>query len=499
MLQAFFEDVQPSCRHLFDGLAVASNKKIMEHQGCYPVIHLTFKDIKGRDLESNLEAIKLQISEEFRRHANIRSALGEYETEEFDAIAKGTASSVEFEQSLRRLSDYLYRYSGRRVIALLDEYDMPLHAAEEHGYRDQLMPFMRNLLSGLLKDNDSRLEKGILTGILRVAKESIFSGLNNLTVYSLLGTRFVDKFGLTEDDVRLALQTYGQTDKLEDVRKWYNGYRIGGLEITNPWSMIHFLHEGRLGDYWINTSDNALIRDLVAEHGDADMERDVAQLLMGGTITCDVQENITFQDLPSNRDALWSFLFFTGYLTLAAEDEKSATFGRTLCIPNMEVRSFFKKLFVLTNRVPNSRTQAKLVREALLGADIGSLEHGLRELTAGVLSYHDLGGEAERVYHAFVLGLLLMLEDDFEVTSNRESGSGRYDIMLAPRRSGQPGFIIEIKQTGKQDADTLLAVALEQIDQRDYAQQLRQREAMPMFGIAMVFRQKKVWVKARRI
>jgi len=496
MLKAFFEKSERSRRGLFTDLAIQSEPEIMAHQGRFPVIHLTFKDVKAASFQACLEALKHQIANEFARHGDISKTLAEHERADYEAIIDRTADESTYAFSLQRLSRYLYRHHGTRVIALIDEYDMPLHSAEEHGYTDQLMPFVRNLLSALLKDNDAVLEKGILTGILRIAKESIFSGLKNLRVVSLLNKRFADKLGLTQGEVDHALAIYGLGQHRNRVREWYNGYRIGGHELHNPWSIIGFLESGEFGPYWINTSDNKLIRDHLLDQSGSDLEAEIAELLAGGTVPCHLRENLTLRELSRDRDVLWIFLFFFFFNDTATTETESG--DHLLCIPNREVRSFFKEMFSLNTRVPAARAYLEDIRAALRANELETFEKRLQELTVRVLSFHDLAGNAEGTYHGFLIGLLLSLEDDYAITSNREAGFGRYDIAMCPHNQGLPGLILEVKRAQKGKRGSLDA-ALSQIRERDYARDLIDRGIDPIYAVAILFEGKRVQIKAQSL
>jgi hypothetical protein len=336
----------------------------------------------------------------------------------------------------------------------------------------------------------------VLTGILRVARESIFSGLNNVTVYSLLGRKFSDKFGLTEDEVVAALEQYGLAEHKEDVQHWYNGYRMMGREVYNPWSILQFLEMHQLQPYWINTSDNAIIEELIMKNA-VELQQDVLDLMEYGSVNCKLDEHISFNRLEGNANDVWNFLFFTGYLTLAERYDPQKV--SRLCLPNEEIRSYFKDLFAFPKRAPRLFSLLPELQHALKTGNGEAAGASLSRITETALSYYDLSGEKENAYHTFVLGLLLSLEDEYRITSNRESGFGRYDIMLEPRDPGAAGYVVEIKRISEGEPDTHLQEAITQIREKDYMSNLRERGVTKVLAMAVVFQGKQVWTQTVKL
>jgi len=513
MLKHFFEqdgsqqtgDAEKGDRpDLFDELWVAedASDEVRAHRGAHPVVLLTFKDVKARTFDRCVADVATLVARECERHAAALSSvsLTKRERKRFDELLSGSPDLGVLGSALRDLMQWLGAASGRPVVLLIDEYDTPIHAGYVHGYYDEVVELFRNLLSGGLKDN-SHLFKGVLTGILRVAEESIFSGLNNLGVYSILGARFATQFGFTEPEVDALASELDAEDALDELRAWYNGYLFGGEVIYNPWSIVRYLDEPTVGPqpYWVQTSSDDLVRDLLTQGG-AEVASDVEALVRGESIRKLIVENIALRDLHSDPDAVWSLLLFSGYLNAMDVELEQGQRMANLCIPNREVRHTYTSIFArwLRKRLSGHERVARLGR-ALVAGDAETAEHLLGDLMREALSYHDLGGaEPERVYHAFVVGLLVHMEADYDVRSNRESGFGRCDVMLIPRQKGEPGCVLELKSIGvkrDEDVEAALESALAQIRDRDYASEVRARGADTVHEIAAVFDGKHVWTR----
>jgi len=388
------------------------------------------------------------------------------------------------------------------VILLIDEYDTPIQAGYVNGYYAEVVGFMRNFFSAGLKDNPN-LEKGVLTGIMRVAKESIFSGLNNLSVFSLLSRSFADKFGLTESEVKRMLQDYQIEDRYQDVNKWYNGYNFGETIIYNPWSIINYLNNLSDGfkPYWLHTSDNAVVEKLLTRGG-KELKRELESLLAGESVEKPIEENIVFREVERKENVLWSFLLFGGYLKYEAKRPDDFDPAKLLCrlvIPNQEVRSTYIDVVQqwFANRIENDKLKTML--RALTGGDLETFEELLAELVENSFSFWDAGGrDAEKVYQAFVIGLLVWLSRDYEVKSNQESGLGRYDVMLIPKNQRAAGIIIEFKKVNTKRGETkesAFAKAFQQIEEKKYAGALMSRGIQQIRKLAIVFKGKQVWVQ----
>lgn len=504
MLRCFFEKTGEDSSPLFAGLAIERSETARPHFQRYPVVLLSFKDVKAATWDQCFAALADVLAGAYRDHGYLLASgsLEPYEAEAFNALLSGRATEVQCWRALAELCRHLHRHHGERVVLLIDEYDTPIHAGYTGGYYDQAVTFFRNLLSSALKDNP-HLFKGVLSGILRVAKESVFSGLNNLAVYSILRTDFSEHFGFTEEDVASLVAETGEPGLLEGLRAWYDGYRFGGRVIYNPWSVLSFLDSAdrELRPYWASTGSTEIVRDLLIT-GPEGLRAELDVLLRGGEIEAPIEEPIAMRDLMATSDAIWSFLLFSGYLT--ATEVRTTELGRTrarLRIPNREILGALAGLVEswLKSQVGGS-VELERMLAALLGGDARLLERYLSRIVEASLSYHDLGGDnPERVFHAFVVGLLVSLGPRYEVRSNRESGYGRYDVMVLPRAAGQPGVVIELKAIDAEAGETreqALEAALRQIREKDYAAELRERGAQPIHTLAVAFDGKRAWARA---
>ena len=504
-LQAFVERGDEDREPLFGDLAIWNDPAARQHLARYPIVFMTFKDVKLTTWEECLESLGGIIARAFDAHRDVRAALGGIDAGTFDAVLERRASPVRLMESLGFLSELLHRHHGERVVLLIDEYDTPIHAGYVHGYYDRAIEFFRNFLSGGLKDN-AHLFKGVLTGILRVAKESVFSGLNNLRVFSLLHPAFGSAFGFTEPEVADLLARAGVADRSEEVQRWYNGYVFGRTVVYNPWSVLSFLADAPLGlgpqPYWLSTSSNDLIRDMLVRHA-ARMQPQLEALLAGQRVVRPIDENVAFQELAYDADAIWSLLVLSGYLK-AEEHAPASALGPAsyaLSIPNVEVRQVYASTFQQWMKVRLREGGGDLERltRALLAGDAGTFQDQLQAFATNVLSYHDTALPApEKLYHGFILGLLTVLEPHHLVRSNRESGQGRPDVQVRPAVPGNPGVLLELKvaRPGNTTLDEALAQGLAQIAQRGYAAELRAAGAQPIHALAVAFDGKTVRVQA---
>ncbi|MCP4690111.1 MAG: AAA family ATPase, partial [Desulfobacterales bacterium] len=448
MLRYFFEkndedfavDPGGDSAGLFNGTAIRDDKLFHLYQGNYPVIYMTFKGLKERSWEWFLPRAMNMIRDEFRRHEKIldSKALSEMEKKHYRTFLENEAAPPDYADALRYLSMWLHKFYEKRVVILIDEYDAPLHAGYTKKYYEDVVDFMRNLLTGGLKDN-VHLFKGVLTGILRVAKESIFSDLNNPGVYTLLSPRFSRHFGFTEQEVQSMLESFDMGDLHGKASRWYNGYLFGRTVIYNPWSVINFIdNQGEAETYWVNTGSTEIIDKLVTRKGAA-LREEFGQLLEGKSIEEPVDDAIVMNNLDYDDDLLWSFLLFSGYLK-PVEKVDDETYK--LKIPNREVKRIYRgliKSWFSKKAVSNS---LKEMLTALERGDVEGFERYLRTMVKQVMSYHDFSGEPEKVYHALVLGMLVWLSGKYEIRSNRESGYGRYDLALTPKDPGKQGIIM---------------------------------------------------------
>lgn len=491
-------------KKLFEPLAIqTAGQTYFEKMGGHPVIFLSFRSIKEMDWESCLSKTKQLVQKEYLSHDYLLNS-PELKTTEKDYLKKIIelkGNKGDYENSLENLLIFLSRYYRKKVVILIDEYDAPIHAGFTHGYYEKIISFMRNFLCGGLKDTDQYLEKSVLTGIMRVAKESIFSGLNNPGVYTLLSNAFNDKFGFTETEVEAVLKEFQASDRYGDVRRWYNGYRFGETVIYNPWSIINYLSHGgeELKPYWINTSDNAIVDTLLSKGG-KELKEELELLVRGETIEKAIDDNIVLKFIDSDDNSLWSFLLMGGYLKPTAKRKAPSTdkIYYTLAIPNREVRTAYIKIIerYFTTKIENKKLEIML--KALIDGDVKLFEKMLRKVVTAVFSYHDFGGEPEKVYHALTAGLLVWISDTHEIKSNRESGYGRYDIMIIPLDIQRTGYVIEFKTVDEEENETVPAAidaALKQIEDKKYETELIQRGIKNYKKLAIVFKGKEVTIK----
>jgi len=489
-------------KHLFDSLAISgASPEYLDKMGKHPVIFLTFRLIKEMTWKSCLAKIKELIQDEYARHYYLLDSqnLLPYEKNYFKKIIDLKGDEGNYENSLGKLLIFLSRFYNKRPVILIDEYDAPVHAGFTYGYYDDIINFMRNFLSGGLKDTDQYLEKGIVTGIMRIAKESIFSGFNNPGVYTLLSSKFSEYFGFTEEEVENMLRDFNFLEMYDRVQSWYNGYRFGSRIIYNPWSIINFLNseEKELIPYWINTSDNQ-IADSLLSRGGMELRKELEQLIRGESIEKPIDENIILKEVDIRDDVLWSFLLMGGYLKQTAKrrDPTSGKFFYTLSIPNEEVKTTYTGIIdrYFSTKVENEKLEIML--KALIEGDVGLFEEMLQKVVNAVYSYHDFGDEPEKVYHALVAGMLTWITNTHDIKSNRESGYGRYDIMVIPHDLASIGYIIEFKKTRKNETvESAGKSALKQIEEKKYETELVDRGIKHIKKLAIVFSGKEVCVK----
>jgi deoxyadenosine/deoxycytidine kinase len=493
-----------SYKKLFHSLAICkAGKEYLDHMGKYPVIFLTFKNIKEMNWETSYRKIKKLIRREYLKHKYLGNSpkLEPQEQDYFKKIINLEGELEDYESSLENLLIFLNRYYGERVVILIDEYDTPVHEGFYRDYYEEIINFMRNFLGGGLKDTDQYLEKGVITGIMRIARESIFSDLNNSGVYTLLSEEFDDKFGFTEKELEALLKDFNVLDMYDQVRIWYNGYRFGETIIYNPWSIINFLGSKKkiCKPYWINTSDNKTVEGLLSKGG-KELKQELEQLIRGETIEKAIEDNIILKDVYTDEDLSWSFLLMAGYLkqTYKKRDAADGKMVHSLSIPNMEVRTAYTRIIrrYFSTKIENKKVEIML--KALIDGDVKLFEKMLRKVVTAVFSYHDFGGEPEKVYHALVTGLLIWITDTHEIKSNRESGYGRYDIMIIPQDLNRVGYVMEFKAVDPDDNETVetaAEAALAQIEEKKYESELIDRGIKNIKKLAIVFKGKDVTVK----
>ena len=481
MLEAFFSVDYADRGDLFEGLSIWKDEKYRELQGTYPVISLSFARIKEKTYESTKEKICEVLRNLYIQYSFVRD--GEKMTAAdkrfFDSVLEADMRETVATSSLYQLSDYLYRYYGKKVIILLDEYDTPMQEAYVDGYWDDLVAFTRSLFNSTFKTNPY-LERGIMTGITRVSKESIFSDLNNPKVVTTTSDEYAVSFGFTEEEVFAALEAYGYSNEKEAVKQWYDGFTFGTYtDIYNPWSILNFLDTGKLGTYWANTSSNSLIGKLVRE-GNRRVKMDFENLLEGKSIICPIDEQIVYNQLHKRQGAIWSLILASGYLKVLDWEEANEVVGPglpkyELALTNQEVKLMFEHM--VHDWFEESDGAYNDFVEALLLGNLKAMNEYMNDVAVSIFSYFDTGKnpsrqEPERFYHGFVLGLIVDLQDRYVVTSNRESGFGRYDVMLEPKDvKNDTAFILEFKVRDSDEEETLsdtVAAAHAQIEEKQY-------------------------------
>lgn len=470
MLRVFFEKTEEdTSRYFKDKKIWQCGEQYRQYQGKYPVIFITFKDVKKDTWDETLDHIIEIITGEYKRHTELANSANIQDKEYYHKIITGTTDKTLFDSSLYMLSKMLHEHYGMAPIIIIDEYDTPIQQGHMKGFYDKVVLFMRNLFSGGLKDN-KHLSYGFMTGILRVAKESIFSGLNNLVINSVLDDKYSQYFGFTPDEVKEMTEYYHAEDKYDEICEWYDGYRFGKCEIFNPWSVINYFRNNcQPGAYWISTGSNDIIEEVLTNAGPDIMER-LESLLQRKSFVSKIDTDVIYPQIQSDPSSIYSFLLVAGYLKTVSSDMQLG--GYTMCevaLPNKEISFVYSKeiLSKFENIIPKS--SASEIQEAIYTHDTEKLQKGLRKLLLQTISFNDASNES--FYHGFVLGLCAMLDNQYRVTSNRESGEGRYDIQLCPYSKKLPGILIELK-AGKDCTDEQLQVlsetALEQIKDRSY-------------------------------
>ena len=453
MLRYFFDKNEPENKKLFKYLKIwQTGEDIKRHCCKYPVIYLTFKDTKAETWQECYELIISEIVDLYRQHRYLleNSILYDDEKEIFNKVLRKTANQTDYQRSIKQLSEYLQRYHNEKAVILIDEYDAPIQSGYKKFY-DKVVSFMRNLLSGAFKDN-SNLYKGIITGILRVSRESIFSGLNNISVYSILDNKFSDKFGFTELEVKQIIKDFNIKTDYSEIKKWYDGYKFGETtKIYNPWSILNFVvsKNEKFKTFWTYTSSNELIKEQIKKKNAENIREDILTLLNDETIKKDLEANFVFPDLSKNIDLLWTLFTYSGYLTVKKEISRKEY---ELAIPNYEIKTIFQDTIMDWLKM-DIKLQKSLLQDTanyLITNEITKFETGFKEIIGDTFSYYDTAKNHEYVYHSYILGLLVIIGDDYIIKSNGESGEGRYDIMLIPHDKSKYGVVIEIKQIEKQ-------------------------------------------------
>lgn len=503
MLKYFFEKCDEDNSKLFKDLKIwQQGNKYRSEQGRYPVIAITLKDVKYDNYEYCLERIKILIATEFLRHDYIlkNKKIRNEDIRRFLDIAGGKAGEVAMSDSIDLLTRLLYQYYNEKVIVLIDEYDTPVNHGFIRGYYDKIIDFMKVFLSSALKTN-SNLRMGVITGIYRVAKESVFSDMNNLDVSSVTTNSFSDKFGFIESEVEEFLAYYGLERNIGEVKKWYNGYAFGDKIIYNPWSIINFVKYGNLQPYWVNTSSNDLIIDIL-HRTDAGIKQKLISLIEGKEIDdIIINTSINFRNIMGstvlNEEVLWNFLIVSGYLNAQNLRIDGRRTKAAVKIPNVEILTLYEDMIIKWFDVDDvSSNMIKVMLEYLVNCKMKEFEDNFRYLVRKTFSNFDVGmNAAENFYHAFTLGLLVNLDGKYRILSNRESGDGRPDIIIVPNDTTKKGVLIEFKTTDKSD-DTSMRNAVEkalmQIDEKSYTDELLYSGIKEVIKIGIAFCGKEV-------
>ena len=493
-------------KKLFENLEI-SKSEYFKKQGNYPVISISFRNYDEENWDDGLKTIKGILKRVYSEYKFLTEKMDDIEIEEFNSVRRGL-DSVEWEASLINLSKYLYEYYGKKVVVLIDEYDQPIIDSYVKGYYDKAISFFKSFYGLVLKDNEY-LEMGVMTGILRVAKENIFSGLNNIKVHSILNKRFTEYFGVLENEVEKALKDFGLEYNLKDVQKWYNGYLFGNTQVYNPWSIINFLDEKRLGSYWVNTSGNSLIQ-LYLQKLKEDIFDEFSKLLNKEKIFEVINESMTFGNLEVDFEKnIWNLFFHSGYLTLAEEYDENEE-ETYLKIPNEEILRMFSKMFIEVY-FGNSNNFSKLTN-ALKNGNIEKFKAELNKILLENVGIFDIRGiYKEQFYHGLMLGLILKLRNEYEVSSNGFAGKGRYDLLLKPKNilKQKEGIIIELKAVNIDSVKLSLEkihekleneceIALKQIDEKEYISVLRNAGIDEVLKIGIAFFGKEFEIKFKR-
>ena len=475
MLRTFFEKTDKDTSIYFKDKKIwACGEKYQQYQGKYPVIFLTFKDVKYDTWAETFDAIKNIFAKEVQRHAELRTSekCDEYDKQLYENLAVGNVNEVKLSSALLDLSDMLHKHYEIAPIIIIDEYDTPIQQGYMKDYYDKIILFMRNLFSGGFKDN-KHLSFGFLTGILRVSKESIFSGMNNLVINSVLDNKYSTYFGFISDEVKEMAEYYGAADKYDEICKWYDGYQFGKTEIFNPWSVInYFSNECEPRAFWVSTGSNDIIGQVI-EEADAEIYNRLTSLVNGGTFTTYIDTGVIYPQIKSNPSTIYSFLLMTGYLkVLKTTSVFNGDFMCEVALPNREISYVYHKEILnrLENMIPQST--AISIQEAIFSGNNEKLKELIQTLLIQSVSTFDTAGE--NFYHGFMLGICALV-GGFFVTSNRESGNGRYDIQLKPMKEGLPGILIELKAEKKcteERLKELSEIALKQIIDKKYDTEL---------------------------
>lgn len=498
MLRYFFEKSQENRSRLFAGTKIMeAGEKYLKEFGQYPVISLSLKSMKQGSYESAFHCLKEEIAGEFIRHPELMENLTPAENrEKYRRFAVCSADNDEYLTALKFLSECLYSCYGDKTVILIDEYDVPLENAYFSGFYDRMVRLIRSLFESALKTNNT-LEFAVITGCLRISKESIFTGLNNLNIISIMDTTYAEHFGFTQNEVDEMLAHYGLERNRDAVRTWYDGYQFGSTEVYNPWSVINYVNscyknkEALLKPYWSNTSSNSIVRTLV-ERADISVKQEIESLIEGKTITKPIHEDITYDDMDSTQDNLWNFLFFTGYLKKISERQDGEDILVEMAIPNSEVRYIYKNTVLRWFEERTKEKELSPLYESILNGDCDTMAQILSDNLMETISFYNY---QESYYHGFLAGMLKNI-GNYIVLSNRESGNGRPDILLKYPSVRGKAVIIEIKIARTyQELERRCDEALKQIEDQKYEEVLRQEGYSDILKYGIAFYRKECMVK----
>lgn len=495
MLRVFFEKTNEDTSIYFkDKFIWSCGIKYTLHQGQYPVIFLTFKDIKCKNWEETYNKICKLIALEFLRHNELEtsSKLNEYEKEQYINLSRNNATEVDYQMALQILSLLLYKHYGKDCIIIIDEYDIPIEQGYVSGFYDKTIDFMRNFFSGGLKDN-TYLAFGFLTGILKVAKESIFSGLNNLKINSILDENYSEYFGFTKEEVIKMLEYYDVKNKYQEICSWYDGYIFGNTEIFNPWSVINYISNNCFPKaFWFSTGSNDIIGEIISTSSDETIIN-LQKLLIGEKITTYIDTNVIYPEVITSAHSIYSFLLVAGYLKIdKTYPQDDGNYMCDVTIPNKEIKFVYEKEVLKKTGKTNI---AILIQQAIFQKDINKLQNLLEQFMIESISYHD--GSNESFYHGMMLGLCAILSNKYHVRSNQESGDGRFDIQLYPENKSNPGFIFELKKAKNiKELESLANIALNQIETNHYDAQMKKDGVNETIKIGIAFHGKHVSIKS---
>ncbi|MBQ9327113.1 MAG: AAA family ATPase [Solobacterium sp.] len=501
-IKTFFEKTEEdTSRYFADKKIWRCGEKYQAMQGKYPVIMLTFKDVKYNSWEESMEAIRLVVKDEYKRHLELfQSTALDADTKKYmERMENGILSGVELQRSLLNLAHMLSIHHGSKVVILIDEYDTPIQQGYSHGFYEEVISFMRNFLSGGLKDN-ADLAFGVLTGIMRVSKENLFSGLNNPMVNTVLDNKYSEYFGFTEDEVRQMASYYDKSEMMDEIRVGYDGYHFGNTKIYNPWSVTNYFASGcQAKPYWATTSDNEIIRDILTDLT-PEISDDLTKVIQGEPIHASLDMEVVYPRMTDGNDTIFSFLLLAGYLTTVGKPEETeiGTFA-TLRLPNAEIKRIYNTEILSWIRTRQHGTIISEIEKAVYLSDARRLQEALRKYMITSISFYDSGTEG--FYHGMVLGLVASLSSKYYIRSNRESGEGSFDLQLEPKDKVLPGILMEFKASSAAEKDKLSELAEEaliQTEDKNYKRDLEERGVGDIVNYGIAFSGKNVEVKIAR-